>query len=207
MENKQLYTATKNHLKAMEAQVHNNVPSLSGYYNKHFIDQFEYEQVCKSKYDNLHLEELCLNCGHQFEATKMRLKLRRKKRRDKNTHRKIGITCLYCEFTTIKNSHLLKNKVKDVCPEKRDICNLTPRMELKTKPVQTPKLNMLQALQSKSNSSTPNTSFSKTPESSPKNNSRKKNRGKSFSPLLSMEQKQAKKTPDKPSLLSFLTSL
>ena len=166
MENKQMHAATKNHLKAMEREVVKSIPSFSGYYNKLFIDQFEYEKVCKSKYDDLYMEELCPNCGHTFKPTKMKLKLRRKKKYDRNLHRKIGITCLYCEVTTVKDSHLLKDKVKDVKSKKQNIANLkaTPKQETKSKPVHTPKLNMLQALQSKSNSNTPNASFTKTPE-------------------------------------------
>ena len=130
------------------------------------------------------------------------------------TYRKMIIHCINCKTSTTRDSSF-KYQYKQTCDKKNVKLNpKTPPTSVFDKNVPTllltPKLNMLQSILNKSNSSTPKTSpLTLTPGSngSSSKSNRKRNRGKSFSPLMSLEQKQVKKTPDKPSLLSFLTSL
>jgi hypothetical protein len=214
-ETKELYNAAEDFMKQVESSVSMTIPSLAGYYNTQLFCYFEKlpSQESLSKYEQFSGTH-CLQCGIKYKIDSVKLKYQRKMKRLKNINRSLFVYCQNCKIRSTVKSHFkfplstattITTKTLDM----RTVLSPQVSSEIPTgtlKSVSTSKLQPMQNLNNQINSNTPIQSSTLLDSPSGSTKSRKRNnRGKSFSPLQSME--KPKKTRDKPSLLSFLTSL
>ena len=193
----------------LEEAANKNIPSLNGYFNKQHFQILDDAPKVDQEFNIA--QEICPRCGICYTPHLMNLKLKKKKqiKNKRNMKKVLVITCQNCKMSTSRDSQFKINITKPV-PKKDKINesslpgnNNKGSQEINTTPASKARLN---SLLSKSDVKTPCSSPFITPESVGSKTKRK--RGKSFSPLVSQDEKTAKKSSSgKPSLLSFLTSL
>ena len=217
-ETKELFCATEKFIMQVESSFCTTSSFSSSYYNAQLLgyyDKLPHEESIP-KYEPFSGTH-CLKCGIKHNSQTMKLKVKSKLKGSKNANRTLIVHCTNCKTRTIKKSSFKFQKTTTATSASPNVIGsvLSPKTfpEEVSKSISTPaKLTPIQSLQNrfKLNNTPPSSPFSQSltlSESSAGSakSKKRKNRGKSFSPLQNMD--KPNKTSSKPSLLSFLTSL
>ena len=202
---REIVDSTISYLMNLEKVTNGHLPSLNGYFNKQCLNLVDISPKYKQTVSERLTDNTCLYCGTSYSPSSMKLKLKKKKNITKKQENSkiLVITCTKCKKSTSRDSDFKRNINK----LKRKTTKTLNEENVSKTPVQKVKKHIMSPLLSMSKQGNSVTSPFCTPDFA-SNFKGKKKKGKAFSPLASMEQKNsAKKSNGKPSLLSFLTSL